>query len=119
MKETLYFLRKNWQFRRVCRKGRKQVTRYAVIFYVKNGLSYTRFGITVSKKVGNSVVRHRVKRLFVEAFRRMPQDIPPGYDLVIIAKRKSAEMDFHSCQKDAGRFLKKLQAQHFVPTSKQ
>ena len=108
MKETLCFLRKNWQFRKVLKRGKKYISRHAVIFYFKNGLPYSRFGFSVSKKVGNSVVRHRVKRLFVESYRRMQEDIPPGYDIVVIAKKNTVNMDYHQCRQDANKFLKKL-----------
>jgi len=108
MKETLNHLKKNWQFRKACKKGQKQFSRYAVIFYVKNGLPNSRFGFSVSKKVGNSVVRHRVKRLFKESLRRMQATIPAGYDVVIIAKRNASHMSYQQCQEDMFEFLEKM-----------
>ena len=108
MKQTLNNLKKNWEFRKVIKRGRKQFTRYAVIFYVKNHLYDSRFGFSVSKKVGNSVVRHRVKRLFIESLRRMQEQLPQGYDIVIIAKKNAASMDYYQCRDDMSKFIKRF-----------
>jgi ribonuclease P protein component len=49
-----------------------------------NGLVHGRLGLTVSRRVGNSVKRHRIKRLLREAFRLSQHDWPMGYDIVIV-----------------------------------
>lgn len=55
--------------------------------YVKeNGLSFNRVGISVSKKVGNSVIRHRVTRLIRESNRLHADLVRTGYDIVVIAR---------------------------------
>ena len=70
---------KNFEFLNVYHHGKSYANRYLVMYILKNGSSNNRYGITVSKKVGNSVVRHRVTRLNEEKFAR-------GYDIVIIAR---------------------------------
>ena len=45
-----------------------------------------RLGVSVSKKVGNSIVRHRLARLIREAFRLNVTQVAPGYDIVVIAR---------------------------------
>ncbi len=80
-------------------------SRYMVLYYLKNGLSYNRFGFSVSKKVGNSVVRHRVKRRFVEVYRRMQSYLPAGYDIVVIGKKAAFKMSYHECYEDAQKIL--------------
>jgi len=48
-----------------------------------------RLGIVVTKKLGNAVVRNRVKRTARETFRKMPDFVPNGVDLVVIARGKA------------------------------
>ena len=60
--------------------------KYLVMYLRSNGLDYNRLGISVSKKVGNSVVRHRVTRLIREAYRLNKDCICSGYDIVFVAR---------------------------------
>ena len=60
-----------------------------------NGLSHPRLGLSVSRKVGNAVMRNRWKRRIREAFRLEKSQLPPGVDLVV-RPQKGAEPDFHS-----------------------
>ena len=62
-------LRSNRDFQNVYKNGRSFANKYLVMYIVKNDLDTLRLGISVSKKVGNSVVRHRVTRLIRESFR--------------------------------------------------
>ena len=52
----------------------------------ENGLSKNRIGISVSKKVGNSVVRHHMCRLIRESYRLNEKSLKPGYDLVVVVR---------------------------------
>ena len=63
-------LRKNWDFQLVYKKGTSYANRYLVMYVLKNQLNRNRIGISVSKKVGNSVVRHHLTRLI----RNLPAD---------------------------------------------
>lgn len=56
-----------------------------------NGLQNNRIGISVSKKVGNSIVRHRVTRVIREVVRLHWEDIKQGYDIVIVARTSAKE----------------------------
>jgi ribonuclease P protein component len=66
-------------------------TRLLVLYAVPNDLDYSRVGITVSGRVGNAVVRNRVKRRIREALRASWERITPGLDLVVIARVAAAE----------------------------
>ena len=65
--------------------------KYLVMYLRANSLEYNRLGISVSKKVGNSVVRHRVTRLVREAYRLNRDNIDVGYDIVIVARPASKD----------------------------
>ena len=89
---------KNLQFRRVYGQGKSKADYCIAIYVLENDLSVSRLGITVSKKIGNSVVRSRVKRIIKEACRLHEKAFEPGYDIVIVARRaaknkKSTDME--------------------------
>ena len=92
-------LKKNSDFQAVYREGKSRAGYLTVFICRENGLTSSRLGISVSKKVGNSVVRHRVKRLIREAYRLNEESFPPGYDYVIIARKPAAEKGFHEIEK--------------------
>ncbi|MFR4318532.1 MAG: ribonuclease P protein component [Eubacterium sp.] len=62
-------LKKNIDFQKVYRNGKSKANKYLVMYVLPNNLSINRLGITVSKKVGNSVVRHHLTRLVRESYR--------------------------------------------------
>lgn len=86
MKE--FKIRKNSEFRNVYRNGKSFSNKLLVLYVYKNyrnrGLS--RVGISVSKKVGKSVIRSRVKRLISESYRLNRESLKVGYDFVFIAR---------------------------------
>lgn len=79
-------LKKNYQFRYVYNRGRSIANRLLVMYFIKNGTEGNRYGISVSKKVGNSVVRSRITRLLRESYRLSEGNILSGYDIVVIAR---------------------------------
>ena len=60
-------LKKNKDFQYIYRKGKSYANKYLVMYVLENGTSQNRLGISVSKKVGNSIVRHRLTRLIRES----------------------------------------------------
>ena len=79
-------LKKNKDFQNVYNNGVSFANRYLVMYVLKNNTENNRIGISVSKKVGNSVVRHRVTRLIRESIRLNEEKFARGYDIVIIAR---------------------------------
>lgn len=79
-------LKKNQDFQVVYRKGKSFANRYLIMYLLENHLEENRIGISVSKKVGNSIVRHRLTRLIRESYRLQEDRFQCGFDIVIIAR---------------------------------
>ncbi len=85
-----YSLKKSRDFHSVYRTGKSLANRYLVVYVKKrDDDGENRVGISVSKKVGNSVVRHRLKRLIREGYRLNCGQATGGHDVVVIAREKS------------------------------
>ena len=91
-------LRKTSHFQLVYRKGRSKANKYLVFYYKKNSFEYSRLGISVSKKVGNSVIRHHVTRLIRECYRLNQEKLKNGYDIVIVARNTAKDIDYHKME---------------------
>jgi len=87
-------LKSNRDFQVVYKKGKSFANKYLVMYVLENGTSKNRLGISVSKKVGNSVVRHRVKRLIKESYRLHEGIFNSGLDIVIVARQGAATVGF-------------------------
>ena len=79
-------LKKNRDFQNVYKKGTSFANSYLVMYILENGLQENRIGISVSKKVGNSVVRHHLTRLIRESYRLSEEHFRCGIDIVVIAR---------------------------------
>ena len=87
-------LKKNHQFKFVYKNGKSFANKYLVMYVKENGLDINRIGISVSKKVGNSVVRHRVTRLVRESYRLHENVFNSGLDIVIVARPGAATVSY-------------------------
>lgn len=79
-------LQRPQDFQRVYDDGQRAGDEFVLIFAAPNQCGSTRIGLSVSRKHGNSVVRHRLKRLLREAYRLSQAETPEGLDLVIIPR---------------------------------
>lgn len=79
-------LKKTKDFQFIYQNGRSVGNRFLVLYRVRNGTERNRVGISVSKKVGNSVVRHRLTRLIRESYRLNEEKFVGGLDIVVIAR---------------------------------
>ena len=82
------------QFKIVYNNGRSYANRELVMYLRKNDSDTNRLGISVSKKVGNSVVRHRVTRLIRESYRLNEAKLLQGYDIVVVARANAKGKDY-------------------------
>ncbi len=87
-------LKKNDDFKNVYKNGRSYANKYLVMYVLKNNSECNRLGISVSKKVGNSVVRHRVTRLVRESYRLHENIFNSGLDIVVVARNNAASASF-------------------------
>ena len=78
-------LKKNKDFQNVYRNGKSYADKYLVMYVLENGLESNRIGISVSKKVGNSVVRHHLTRLLRESYRLHEEMFHSGWDIVAVS----------------------------------
>ena len=79
-------LKKNRDFKFIYRNGKSFGNRYLVMYVYPRDTGKNRLGISVSKKIGNSVVRHRVTRLVREVFRLKGHLFNSGLDIVVTAR---------------------------------
>ena len=79
-------LKKYDDFSYVYHHGTSKVNKYLVLYICRNHLSSNRIGISVSKKVGNSVVRHHLTRLIRESYRLHEDLFDTGLDIVVVAR---------------------------------
>lgn len=87
-------LKNNKDFQIVYRTGRSYANRFLVMHIRKNDLGRNRLGISVSKKVGNSVVRHHLTRLIRESYRLQEEYFLCGYDIVVVVRVNAKNSSF-------------------------
>ena len=87
-------LKSNTDFRRVYSKGRSKGNRYLVMYIFENNQAVNRYGISVSKKVGNSVVRHHLTRLLRESYRLHEDMFSSGLDIVVVVKTSASDCNY-------------------------
>lgn len=100
-------LKKNSEFQRVYRGRHSCANRYLIMYIAENETEKKRIGISVSRKVGNSVVRHRVTRLIRESYRLNQDMLKDGFDIVVVARPAAKDQGFfeiesaflHLCRK--------------------
>ena len=82
-------LKNSLEFGNVYKRGRSYANKYLVMYIIDNDLESNRLGISVSKRVGNSVVRHRITRLIREVYRLHQDELLKGKDIVVVARVNS------------------------------
>lgn len=102
-------LKKNNDFRIVYKRGRSVANRLLVLYKLPNRLNKNRLGISVSKKVGNSVQRNRITRLIRESYREHASKIDIGWDFIVIARNPANGATFNEISKAMENVFKKQQ----------
>lgn len=101
-------LKKNYEFRRVYQKGASAAGGGLVVYCRRNGRNRNRLGITASVKLGCAVVRNRARRRLREIFRLHGQELRKGYDIILVARAKTASMPWEELNAAFLRLCRKL-----------
>ena len=93
------------QFKKVYNEGKSLANKYLVLYVLPEQGDF-RLGISVSKKVGNSVVRHRVTRLIRESYMVYKAQLPDRCHLVVVARKAAQNKEFDTIRDSFGHLLK-------------
>ena len=107
-------LARRGEFLRVYETGRKHFSRYCVLFVAPNDLTYSRIGITATKKLGKATVRNRLKRWTREIYRREREKLQldsQSLDFVVNVKPNAGEAAFPDYREDLQRLLVRVAAE--------
>lgn len=102
-----YRLKKNKQFNYVYKTGKSMACKNLILIYTKNNSGKLKCGFSVSKKIGKSVVRNRVKRRIRESFRLIIDGADPNYNYIFIARPQAALDDYKTISNSVKYLLKK------------
>ena len=101
-------LKKNYELKRLYRRGKSEVGPYVAVYCMKNGMEINRLGVTTGTKLGKAVVRNLVRRRIKEAYRLSEKRMNRGFDIVVVARGRSVSADYHKIEKDLLSRLKNL-----------
>ena len=91
-------LKKNIDFQNVYRNGKSYANRFLVVYILENHTEKNRLGISVSKKVGNSVIRHHLTRLIRESYRLHEDMFDSGLDIVVVARATARNISYYEVE---------------------
>ncbi len=92
-------MKKTNEFRNCYENGKSYVSKFIVVYVWENESSFNKIGISCSKKIGNSVVRHRFARLVREAYRLHEDMFNSGLDIVVVARACARDANFFDIER--------------------
>ena len=103
-----YRVKENKEFQEILRTGKSFANRELVIYYKeKDEQNHFRFGVSVGKKIGNAVMRNKIKRHIREALRQLEKKIKPDVDLIVIARKPTVQMNTPQIERSLSHLLRK------------
>ena len=107
--QSVYRLKKNSQFNFTYKKGKSIACRNLVLVYARTNSVTLKVGFSISKKIGNSVVRNKIKRRLREAFKKHIPMLKQEYNYIFIARKPICEDDFKTISSSVNYLLKKTE----------
>ncbi len=101
-----YYVKSNREFQNIINLKKSIANKTYILYKKENNLKYHRFGLSVGKKVGNAVVRNKIKRQLRHILRENDLTTSKGYDLVIIVRKNVLEKSFEIRKRDLIHILK-------------
>ena len=105
--KSALILKNDYEFRRAYNKGKSFVSPLLVVYCLKRRQPAVRFGITTGKKVGNAVCRSRARRVIREAYRHLFSEMTGGWDIVFVARTRTAQVKQQQIEESMHHLLKK------------
>lgn len=96
-------LSRSADFAKVYNQGKSRANELFIMKFAPNGLRVSRYGLTVSRRVGKAVTRNHIKRLFREILRILP--LRPGWDMVFIVRPAAAAISYSNLKPEITREL--------------
>jgi ribonuclease P protein component len=100
-------IKKNSHFRFIYSRGKSYSNDKLVLYIFRNKKNINRIGLSVSKKIGNSVKRNRIKRLIREGYRINKIKFKKGFDFIFIARTGSRNSNFSDIERSVLYLMKK------------
>ena len=107
-------LKENHLFRRAYNRGRSAADSRLALYLRRNGRKTNRLGFTVSTKLGHAVVRNRVRRRLREIYRLNEDRLTAGWDVVVVARVRAADSDYHQLERSFLKLADKLSLLYMV-----
>ena len=101
-------IQENHVFRQLYRRGNTAADGLLALYCRKNRRAGNRLGLTVSSKLGHAVLRNRLRRRLREAYRLNEARFAVGYDIVVVARTRAREADYHALERSLLRVADKL-----------
>ena len=106
--DKLHTVKKNYEFSNIIHSSKYVKNRSFVIYYKENNFAHYRFGISVSKKLGNAVNRNKFKRQLRNIIDKYKKNYQNNLDYIIIIKNGYVDLDFESKEKDFVYLINKI-----------
>lgn len=107
MLEKQYRLKKNKEYNYIYRKGESVYSKVLTVYFVKTKIKPFKVGFSISSKIGNSVIRHKVKRKLTHLFREFITQVNPNYNYIFVARAGIENMTYDQLKVEMKKVLTK------------